>query len=185
VSAAVQARNGGALGGLGEVAELYAGSAGQVRRLVRSEVRASEPVIEDACQFAWSRLVHHRERVCREAAVSWLVTTAMREAFKLMRRDRRDLSLESVMDGTGDLVRQRNGPSAEEVMEHRARLEALRSLSERQQRLVWLQGFGLSYAEMAEQTGATTRTIERQILRARHKLRLAEPDARLTPDAPA
>ena len=177
MSGAAQVRSDRALGGIAEVAELYADSAGQVRRLVRSEVRASEPVIEDACQFAWSRLVHHRERVCRDAAVSWLVTTAMREAFKLMRRDRRDLSLESLIDRTGDLVRQWNGPSPEEVVEHRARLEALRSLSERQQRLVWLQGFGLSYTEMAEQTGATTRTIERQILRARHKLRLDEPDA--------
>ncbi|MGO9820233.1 MAG: sigma factor-like helix-turn-helix DNA-binding protein [Solirubrobacteraceae bacterium] len=36
---------------------------------------------------------------------------------------------------------------------------------------MWLQGFGLSYAEMAGYTGDSERTIERQVLRARRSLR--------------
>jgi RNA polymerase sigma factor (sigma-70 family) len=166
------------IGGIADVAELYAGRARQVQRLVRRGARASEPVIEDACQVAWSRLVAHRRRVRRDTAVAWLVRTGIREAGRLVARDGRDVSLERLIEDTGDLAhltRTGIGPSPHELVESRARLEALGLLSQRQQRLVWLQGLGLSYAEMADQTGATPRTVERQILRARRKLRLDEP----------
>jgi RNA polymerase sigma factor (sigma-70 family) len=168
--AASQADAGRVIGSIADVAELYAGQAGQVSRLVRSGVRASEPVIEDACQFAWSRLVDHRQRVHRDTAVAWLVRTAIREAFKLAHREGRDVSLEALLEEAGDLIRPDTAPSPAELVAMRARLEALRTLSERQQRFVWLQGFGLSYAEMADTTGSTPRTVERQILRARRKL---------------
>ena len=84
-----------------EVAALYARSEGEVRGHVRNGVTAPEAVIEDACQFAWCRLLHHRERVSRDRAVAWLVTTAVHEAFKLKRRAARELSLEALMEETG------------------------------------------------------------------------------------
>ena len=40
----------------------------------------------------------------------------------------------------------------------------------RVRRLVWLQGLGLSYREMAGETGMTRRTVERQLMRARSSL---------------
>ena len=58
----------------------------------------------------------------------------------------------------------------DELVEQRARLESIRTLPERQQRLVWLQGLGLTYTEMAGQTGETRRTVERQLLRAKRTL---------------
>jgi RNA polymerase sigma factor (sigma-70 family) len=161
-------------GGIAEVGELYAHRAEQVRRLVRHEVRAPEPVIEDACQVAWIRLVGHRERVHRDTAVAWLVTTAMHEAFRLIRRANRDLPLEALVDDNGHLGEAATGPSPEEIVEHRMRLQVLRSLSERQRQLVWLQGLGLSYAEMADRAGVTPRTVERQLSRARRTLRTAD-----------
>ena len=36
---------------------------------------------------------------------------------------------------------------------------------------MWLAGLGLSYAEMADYTHASRRTVERQLLRAKHTLR--------------
>ena len=48
---------------------------------------------------------------------------------------------------------------------------ASQNLPERQQRLVWLQGLGLSYTEMAAHEGATPRTVERQLMRAKKRLR--------------
>jgi RNA polymerase sigma factor (sigma-70 family) len=172
MGAAVRIDHGSKLGEIVDVAELYAGNAGLVRRLVRHEVRAPEPVIEDACQFAWSRLVHHRARVRRATAVAWLVKTARHEALKQARREGRELSLDVLLDELGDLREIASAPSAEEMFELRATLESLGTLPERQRRLIWLQGLGLSYVEMAEQTGATTRTVERQVLRARHRLAL-------------
>jgi RNA polymerase sigma factor (sigma-70 family) len=160
----------GCLAGLDEVAELFAAEASRVRRLVGAGVRASEPLVEDACQLAWVRLFQCRARVRRDTATAWLVRTAMREAVKLMRRDRRELSLDALTDEAGDRPAPRTPALLDELVEQRARLEAIRILPERQQRLVWLQGLGLTYTEMAGQTGTTRRTVERQLLRAKRTL---------------
>jgi RNA polymerase sigma factor (sigma-70 family) len=168
---------GSTLSEIAEVAELYAGSATLVRQLVRHGVRAPDPLIEDACQFAWGRLVHHRARVRRETAVAWLVTTARREACKQARREGRELSLDVLLDQLGEPPGISCAPSAEEMFERRAALESLGALPDRQRRLIWLQGLGLSYGEMAEQTGVTTRTVQRQLMHARQRLALAAQDA--------
>jgi RNA polymerase sigma factor (sigma-70 family) len=163
-----------ALGHVGEVAELYARNASLVRGQVCSEVTACDAVIDDACQFAWIRLLHHRHRVGRDRAVSWLITTALHEVFKLVRRDGHDLSLEQLVEETGDLRIHRSAPAPEEAVGARLRLELLQELPERQERLVWLRGLGFSYPEMATETGATVRTVERQLIKARRNLRALE-----------
>lgn len=166
--------------GLDEVAEvgaLYARSEGEVRGHVRNGVTAPEAVIEDACQFAWCRLLHHRERVSRDRAVAWLVTTAVHEAFKLKRRAARELSLEALMAETDDLQLSRTAPSAHAALEPRLRLELLGSLPERRRRLLWLQALGFDYREMAMRTDATVRTVERQLSKARAGLDLTDGDA--------
>ena len=162
------------LGQIGEVAELYARSAGLVRGQVCSEVTAPDAVIDDACQFAWIRLLHHRHRVGHECAVSWLITTALHEVFKLVRRESHDLSLEQLMEETGDLRINRTAPAPEETVGVRLRLELLRELPERQERLIWLQGLGFSYPEMAVEADLSVRTVERQLMKGRRNLRLLE-----------
>src|ERR1700744_1986769 len=137
-----------ALGHIGEVAELYASAAGLVRGQVCSEVTASEAVIDDACQFAWIRLLHHRHRVGRDRAVSWLITTALHEVFKLVRRAGHDLSLEQLMEETDDLQISRTAPAPEEVVEPRVRLELLRGLPARQERLILLRGLAVYHPQI-------------------------------------
>jgi RNA polymerase sigma factor (sigma-70 family) len=153
----------------GAVAQLYVEHAKRLEQIVRVDVHAPEALVEDACQFAWSRLVFHAHRVRRETVLPWLVTTAVRHAFKLLRRERRLLSLEALVEQAAEPVSPL--PSPDEVAEERQRLVDLDRLPERQQRLVWLQGLGLSYVEMAEREGCTTRTVERQLLRARRTMR--------------
>ena len=159
--------------GVGDVGQLYCALSPHLERRVRSDVRAPDALIEDACQFAWSRLVHHRQRVQRECALSWLTRTAVREAFKLIRRESRELSLDEASEQLSDGPRAPLAPAPDELFERCERLEALRSLPERQQRLLWLQGLGLSYGEMARHEGCTVRTVERQLLRAKRELRRA------------
>ncbi len=154
-----------------QISELYRALSGRLQRIVRADIRAPEAVIEDACQFAWCRFVHHSDHVCREKALSWLATTAVHEAFKLIRRDDRELSLESALERAGDDAFSTRLPGPDELLECREQLAEIRSLPERQQRMLWLHGLGLSYAEMAVYTGCTTRTVERQLLRAKHQLR--------------
>ncbi|MGI8902863.1 MAG: RNA polymerase sigma factor [Solirubrobacteraceae bacterium] len=151
--------------------ELYRALSRRLEQIVRFDVRAPEPVIEDACQFAWSRLVSNSDRVSADSALSWLARTAVHEAFKLIRRDDRELSLEATIEHRGESVLSAWSPSPDEALERRQRLGCIRALPERQQRLLWLHGLGLSYVEMAQYTGCTTRTVERQLLRAKHALR--------------
>jgi RNA polymerase sigma factor (sigma-70 family) len=154
-----------------DVGELYRSLSGRLEQIVRLDVRAPDPVIEDACQFAWSRLIHHADRVRRESALSWLAKTAVHEAFKLIRRDDRELSLDAAVEAAGDVVLRASTPGPDELFENRERLDAIRCLPERQQRLLWLHALGLSYAEMALYTGCTPRTVERQLLRAKRSVR--------------
>lgn len=149
-----------------EIADLYRSLSRRLEDIVRLDVQqAPDPVVEDACQFAWDRLMHLHARVRRETALPWLARTAVHEAFKLLGRERRCVSL--------DAVSELESPSADELIERRERLEAVRRLPARQQRLVWLHALGLNYVEIAVSTGCTTRTVERQLLRARRTLRAA------------
>jgi RNA polymerase sigma factor (sigma-70 family) len=154
-----------------DLGELYGQLSKRLERIVRRDVRAPDPVIEDACQFAWVTLVSHRDRVRRATTLPWLVKTAQHEAFKLVRRDGRDYSLEATLETGGDALLRLTGPDPEELAVAHDRLAQLERLPERQQRLLWLQGFGLSHAEMARHTGDTRRTVERQLLRARQAVR--------------
>jgi RNA polymerase sigma factor (sigma-70 family) len=156
----------GAASDRGDLAQLYIALAGQVERTVRKGVEMPDGMVEDACQFAWSQFVSHCCQIQRDAALSWLTTTALREAFKLRRRADRDLSLDALCEGLGDAVMP-TVVEVEELLEARDRLQDVRRLSRRQQRLLWLQAIGLSYTEMATHEGCTKRTVQRQLLRAR------------------
>src|SRR5438067_380102 len=148
-----------------DISQLYRSLSKPLEEIVRLHVLSvPRPVVEDACQFAWSRLIHNHARVQRDGALSWLGRTAVHEAFKLLRREGQCVSLDSMLDTPA-------GPVPDELVERRERLGELRVLPERQQRLVWLHALGLNYAEIALQTGYTTRTVERQLLRAKRTLR--------------
>jgi RNA polymerase sigma factor (sigma-70 family) len=167
---------GDADGTLGDVGELYRSLSRRLEQIVRVGVQAPDAVIEDACQFAWSRLVHHRGRVRRETALGWLVKTALHEAFKLSRRGSRDLSLDGVVEQGTELMSSGITASLQDVLEQRDRLATVGLLPSRQQRLLWLHALGLSYSEIAVHEQCTSRTVERQLLRARRTLRAAARD---------
>ena len=156
-----------------DVGELYRRLSRRLERIVRAEVRAPDWLVEEACQFAWARLVYNQARVRRETAFGWLVRTAMREAVRLSGRGRRELSLEAELDELGEIPAPDPGPAA--VLEQHERLRAVGSLSLRQQRLLWLHALGLSYEEIAVRDGCTSRTVERQLQRSRATLRAAAP----------
>jgi RNA polymerase sigma-70 factor (ECF subfamily) len=147
---------------------LYAALSGLLVRIVRRKVHAPDALIDDACQVAWARLLRGAERVRSECVLAWLIQTATREAVRQLRRERRQVPLEDAPDLMGALTA---GP--ELLFEQRERLASLTQLPERQQRMLWLQGFGLSYEDIAEHTGCTTRTVERQLMRAKGTLRVA------------
>ena len=154
-----------------QVADMYEALAGRLRQIVRGAVRAPEAVIDDACQAAWSSLLRRRRGIRSETALAWLVTTASREALRSCRRAARELPLDELREQRAEqlgLVVWPAGP--DEIFEFRQRLDQLRDLPRRQQEAMWLQGFGLSYSEIAAYTGDTRRTVERQLMRAKRAL---------------
>jgi RNA polymerase sigma factor (sigma-70 family) len=159
-----------AAAGVDDVDRLYRRLAGRLEQIVRGDVHAPDPIIEDACQVAWGRLIDHSDRVRRETALGWLAATAIHEAFRLVRRSRREVSLEATIEAAGEFPLSRPGPGPCELVIQRDRIDELARLPARQQRLLWLQGLGLSYVEMAAHERCTTRTIERQLSRARETL---------------
>ena len=163
-------------GGLSEsseldLAELYRVLSKQLERIVRGGVYAPDPVIEEACQSAWARLIDHQATVRKDGARAWLVRTAVREALRLLGRSDREPSLEAELEERGENLSADLRPGPADRYEHRERLSAIASLSRRQQRLLWLYGLGLSYEEIASRDGCTARTVERQLKRARDALR--------------
>jgi RNA polymerase sigma factor (sigma-70 family) len=161
-----------AAGGADPIATLYSLHARRLEQIVRVGVDAPQAVVEDACQFAWSRLVLHASRIRRETVLPWLVTTAIHHALKLIGREERELSLETMLERAPEPLERLGVPGPEEVLDHRARLTEICLLPERQRRLVWLQVLGLSYEEMAMREACTVRTVERQLTRARRTMRL-------------
>jgi RNA polymerase sigma factor (sigma-70 family) len=150
-----------------EIDGLYRAHAGRLHLIVRRDVHeVHDAVIEDACQFAWSRLVSQAARIRRETALNWLARTAVNEALKLVARQRREVSLELTESAEAPEMAQL-GPGPDDVAEARDRLALTAGLPARQQRILWLHALGLSYTEIARRTGCTTRTVERQLLRAR------------------
>ena len=156
-----------------DVGDLYGSLSERLQRIVGKQVHAPSVVIEDACQFAWSRLVDHAARIDQETVLPWLARTAVREAVKLAWRDRRELSLESQLEEAGELNVPALTPSPHEQVEWHEQLAQVRRLPIRQQRVLWLRAAGLSRREIAAETGWTLRTVERQTLRGRNRLRAA------------
>ena len=146
-----------------EVESLYRSHSGHLHRVVQGDARAPEEVVEDACQHAWASVLSHRERVEEPAAFTWLARTAVHEAWRLTAQEPAD-ELEA-----GLMIASASSPP--EIVELRERLAEMRRLPSRQQRLLWLQAAGLSYAEMARYEGASTRTVQRQLLRGRRAAR--------------
>ncbi len=143
---------------------LYRQHHARLLRAVAARVSAPAETIEDACSFAWLQLMRtepeHGPRL-----FAWLRTVATREAIRLVQRDGRFDCFEP------ELAVDPRQPEIETVLEAREAARAVTSLRERQSRILLLKLAGYSYREIAERTGDSVLTVERQLLRARGRLR--------------
>jgi RNA polymerase sigma factor (sigma-70 family) len=171
-----------------EIAALYPQLAPQLRRILRAQLCAPDVLIEDACQQAWEALLRHDGNVRPESRLPWLVTTARREALALLSRQRAELLSDAVggapsrdrpallrpgQEPARPLALSSREPEPSEAAEFSDRMTQLRRLPPRQQRIMWMRGLGFAYREIAAQTGASERTVERQLATARARLRAA------------
>lgn len=166
----------------GDEDALYREHASHLRRAVARNATTSAQTIEDACSYAWQRLLEVQpERTPH--IFGWLRTVATHEAWRLMRRDRRgepqslDHALQITTGGAephadGSLHDVVADPrlDPERTVEAREALRAVARLPERKRTILGLQVAGMKYAEITAITGEDTKGIDRQLRRARLRL---------------
>ncbi len=135
-------------------------------RAVGRFVHAPDAVIEDACAFAWVQLVRHQPERC--TAFAWLKQVAIREAWRLSRRETRDAHLEDLHPEAVDAHTARD---PDRVLEAREALAVLAELPERQARYLSLLVAGYRYDEIVAIAGTTYTNVNKHLVRARASVR--------------
>jgi hypothetical protein len=162
-----------------ETAALYRRYERRLRAWLGGRVTAPPPLVEDACASAWLILVAKRP-VCGERIFGWLCTTALHEAYRLLRLDRREQPSELGEEQPAFVPPQRDDP--ETALEAKRALRALASLRERQRRYMAWQVGGYRYREMQDLAGGTTHThVNRHLTRAHRSLRELADEASESP----
>jgi DNA-directed RNA polymerase specialized sigma24 family protein len=178
-----------------KIANFYREHAARLHRgICGKTVGLDDATIQDACATAWERMLGRPDiDLDSYYAYWWLYKVALREAWALGRRQRREQpvggmngadedSLEPVdLDSdVGDVVAER--------IEHASMREVLGRLHWRERRELALFAYGLSYEEIATVTGTSYTAVNRWMARGRNALRAADARRHLSdedPNAPA
>ena len=154
---------------LGDEAELFGRHNEHLVRSVRHAVVASDALIEDACSFAWMQLMRCQPR--RDSAHASRIATIRSHANAVSRRERRALSLDEPVDGDGGgLVDMVPGVDLDATVEAREALRCVAALRPLHRRTFARHVAGLSYEEIAQETGQTWRQVSRHLTRSREAL---------------
>jgi DNA-directed RNA polymerase specialized sigma24 family protein len=162
-----------------QVSAFYARQAPRLRRIVAARVIADEHTIEDACAYAWERLVADDEIVLDRRGVAWLAMVAIREGWRVTAAIRRECAGASADDppaAEGRLERVRPGveDDALAAVVHRERVTVFRTLKARERRELFLQALGYGYEEIAAMTGSSYTAVNRRLAEGRAQLRRRE-----------
>ena len=162
-----------------QIGVLYESHHATVRRLVARRACAGSAVVDDACQTAWERLcTHDHVDLDSGSVLGWVVVTAVREAWRQVRRDRQVPVDCTLADMSQDLPCAVSVDPLQVAIDHehfRMLRERVDALTVRERQFVVLAAAGFTYAQIAQRLGVSVRTTERQILRGRRKLRDREP----------
>jgi DNA-directed RNA polymerase specialized sigma24 family protein len=150
----------------GDEAQLYRDHHADLERSVRRAVNGPTACVEDACSFAWLQLL--RLQPDRETVFGWLSVVAIREAWRLVARERRDRHLEAVPAWD---ERCGSANSSERDVAAREALATLAALPERQRRYLALFVAGYSYVEITQLCDATMTNVNKHLVRARGSVR--------------
>ena len=158
---------------LGDEQTLFTELHPRLRDHVRLLVRTSGANVDDACSFAFLQLLRYQPD--REHLYGWLLRTATREAIKLDQHAQRTapLPVGGNDDRGAQAVDERACPELQFELLVAREAVAAAGMTDRERRIVGLHAAGLTYSDVAKVTGDSERTIERQLLRGRRKLRAA------------
>lgn len=170
----------------GDEHELFQRHNDHLVRVVRAATRADLATVEDACATAWLQLLRVQPK--RDNVVGWLRVVAVHEVYRLWRKKRGELSLDAPPVDSSDSSRASDlhalQPSDEDVAAAAELHDVLRQIGElpaRRRRIFELHLSGLTYREITEAIGEQPRAIDRQIKKARDRLRRDFGDQEQTP----
>lgn len=148
---------------------------------------ANRPLIEDACQFAWTVLLRRRDVSLDRRGLAWLAVVAIREARRMSQTVDVPTGAHALADegapiaAPGQCASARNcgvqacGPSLEErIVErerHECRVDAFSRLKAAERQALALKAIGYSYKEIGELTGASYTAVNRRLSEGRARLR--------------
>jgi RNA polymerase sigma factor (sigma-70 family) len=114
----------------------------------------------------------------REAILAWLWVVATRESLRLLRQETRcppvdqsEIESDRFTEASPEALCTERSQDRSRVREA---LELITALPPRQGRVMVLHMAGYTYEEISAQTGDSRRTVERQLIRARTRIRAAE-----------
>ncbi len=155
----------------GDEDALYRAHHRELHRAVARTVRAPRELIEDACQTAWTKLLHRQPD--RYAIFGWLRVVATHEAYRLSAIERRPARLERLRPDDGDWHDVLADPrSFDDALEALEALRTLASLPDRQREDLSMKVAGYSYEEIRILTGGRTFTnVNKSLVKARRRIR--------------
>jgi DNA-directed RNA polymerase specialized sigma24 family protein len=159
----------------GDEHDLYATAHARLRAVVGSAVNTSDANIDDACSFAWLKLLANQPR--RATAFGWLAKVAIREAWRVDRAERARGTI------TGDLNSLEIADEANRAADRLAleeTLEALAAIHPRKRAMLVMHTLGFTHAEIAAEHGISPQRARELVYRAR--LQLAKLVGRPGPD---
>ena len=151
----------------GDEAQIYASHHASLEAAVRWAAQTSDQVVQDACAHAWLQFL--RRQPDRDHVGPWLRTVAIRHGWQLAERDRRELPLERLAVPDDRIA---DPAHLDTKLEARGALRAVADLPPAQRQCLALSIRGLSRTEVATSTGRTVRNVDKQLGRARRRVRL-------------
>lgn len=167
----------------GDEAVLFQQHHRDLHRAIARRVNGSTQLVEDACQFAWMRLIDSQPD--RDKVFGWLYVVALHEAYRLSGVERRDAHLDCLPSRDGDWTTLMNDPrTIDLVLEAREALRAVAALPEHQRKDFARHVGGYSYREIATATRRTYTNVDKTLDRARSQVKLERLRATRTTQGP-
>lgn len=150
----------------GDEHDLFVRYADRLRKYVSRVVRTTPEIVDDACAFAWMKLVTNQPQ--RETVFPWLCAVARHKALDLHDMTRRMVGVDPTLLAETYAAGQDRVETKQSMLELEERLSGL---NERQRTMVFLHAAGWRYEEIAEEYGVSRSRVNAVLADAREKFR--------------
>jgi RNA polymerase sigma factor (sigma-70 family) len=154
----------------GDEHELFERYSERLRRATKLAIRTTPDIVDDACAFAWMKLVSNQPE--RATVFGWLRMVARNEALRLDRLSRSVSGRVSHdFSNAGEFIVPASRGKAEVAQGLMELHERLEQLPQRQREIVFLNAAGWRYADIAQDLGISEARVGQLLARASQQMR--------------